>query len=90
MPYKLALILILWPLITSWEPKHHEVARVAFNPVNKQDLVVNRLTGRAIAYHGQEAKVLDWNGKEHGFYRDGKWCSLWRSINLKEWERRAK
>lgn len=51
---------------------------VQYNPANNQDPIANELARKALAYHG--ILTCEWNGKEYGFWRKGKWCSLYRSL----------
>jgi hypothetical protein len=55
---------------------------VTYNPVNNQELQRNRYAAQAMARHG--ILIGDHNGKEYGFWRNGQWCSIYRSLNLPE------
>ena len=35
---------------------------------------------RAMRYHGILSAEWSWDRQEYGFWRDGKWCSLFRSM----------
>lgn len=55
-----------------------EIHKVQSNPANVQDWERNHRAARALAYHGILSATH--NGKEYGFWRNGEWCSLYRSL----------
>lgn len=42
---------------------------------------------RAMRFHGIRFTEYRQNKREWGYYRDNKWCSLYRSIPKKAWDR---
>ena len=74
---------IFWYMVTTSERK-----LVQYNPVNNQDQVANDLAGDAAKYHGFQHRPIMFKFEkvygvwEYGFYRYGKWCSLYRSLPI--------